>query len=107
MLERVGETVIGKGLAESIDIRLGERLALDASSQAGPQATGLIVVGLVDSGIELVDETTVLIHIEDARGLTGVETATGVRPRHPVRPGGGRPPAPSRTGSLKGCRPIL
>ena len=78
MLERVGETVIGKGLAESIDIRLGERLALDASSQAGPQATGLIVVGLVDSGIELVDETTVLIHIEDARGLTGVETATGV-----------------------------
>ena len=94
MLERVGETVIGKGLAESIDIRLGERLALDASSQAGPQATGLIVVGLVDSGIELVDETTVLIHIEDARSLTGVETATGVALDIPFGREEGRRPHP-------------
>lgn len=78
MLENTGEVVLGYRLAERLDIRLGERLAMDVSSLAGPQAAGLRLVGIVDSGIPGVDETTALIHLDDARTLTGVETATGV-----------------------------
>jgi ABC-type lipoprotein release transport system permease subunit len=78
MLEAQGEVVLGTDLAEEIDVRLGERLAMDAASVSGPQATGLIVVGLVDTGISIIDETVVLIHLDDARSLTGIDTATGL-----------------------------
>ena len=78
MLQDRGEVVLGRELAESIDVRLGERLAIDASALDGPQAAGLRVVGLIDSHIAAVDQNTVLIHLDDARALTGVTTATGV-----------------------------
>lgn len=77
-LEAAGELVIGAGLAEEIDVRVGERLAVDVQSQAGSQGAGLRVVGLIDSGIAAVDDAVVLIHLEDARRLSGVATATGV-----------------------------
>lgn len=78
LLEKQGEVVLGEGLAKSLDVRLGERLALDVSSLAGVQATGLILVGIVDTNVAALDKTTVLIHIDNARKLTGVETATAV-----------------------------
>jgi ABC-type lipoprotein release transport system permease subunit len=78
MLERAGELVLGTALAEQLDVRVGERLAVDAASVAGPQALGLTVVGLVDAGVTLVDETTALAHLDDARRLSGVATATGL-----------------------------
>lgn len=78
MLEASGELVLGDALAEQLDVRLGERLAVDAASVAGPQALGLTVVGLIDSGVTLVDETTVLAHLDDARTLSGIDTATGL-----------------------------
>lgn len=78
MLSGPGEVVLGKALAERLDVRLGERVAVDVSSRAGPQAAGLVAVGFVDSGISAVDEGTVLVHLGDARTLTGVRTATGV-----------------------------
>lgn len=78
MLEKSGEVVLGRQLAERLDARLGERVVLDTSALAGPQALGLQVVGLVDSGIAPVDRGTVLVHLEDARVLTGLQTATGV-----------------------------
>ena len=78
MLEGSGEVVLGRDLAERLDVRLGERIALDVSALAGPQAAGLRAVGFIDSGIVAVDAGTVLIHIDDARALTGVTTATGV-----------------------------
>lgn len=78
MLEKPGEVVLGQQLAERLDARLGERVVLDTSALAGPQALGLQVVGLVDSGIAPVDRGTVLVHLEDARVLTGLQTATGV-----------------------------
>lgn len=78
MLENASELVLGKELAERIDVRVGERLAVDTSSLAGPQALGLRVVGLIETGIVAVDQGTVLIHIDDARSLTGVETATAI-----------------------------
>ena len=78
MLETQGEVILGEGLAENLDVRLGERVALDVSSLAGAQAAGLILVGTVDVNVGDLDKTTVLIHIDDARKLTGVETATAV-----------------------------
>ncbi len=78
MLAKRGEVVLGQQLAERLDVRLGERVVLDTSALAGPQALGLQVVGLVQSGIAPVDRGTVLVHLEDARVLTGLQTATGV-----------------------------
>lgn len=78
MLTRTGEIVLGADLARRLDSRLGERVVLDTASLAGPQAVGLVVVGLVNSGVAIVDRSTVLAHLDDARRLTGVATATGV-----------------------------
>lgn len=78
MLAEPGEVVLGQQLAERLDVRLGERVVLDTSALAGPQALGLQVVGLVKSGIAPVDRGTVLVHLQDARLLTGLQTATGV-----------------------------
>ena len=78
MIQNPGELVLGRTLAEDLDVRVGERLALDVQSLAGAQGTGLQVVGLIDSNIDPVDEGVVLVHLDDARTLTGVDTATGV-----------------------------
>ena len=78
MIENPGELVLGVDLAEELDVRVGERLALDVQSLAGAQGAGLRVVGLIDSSINPVDEGVVLVHLDDARALTGVQTATGV-----------------------------
>jgi ABC-type lipoprotein release transport system permease subunit len=78
MLHAHGEAILGVDLAERLDVRLGERLALDTSGIAGPRAAGLTVVGLIDSGMAFVDRGAVLIHLDQARELTGVSTATAV-----------------------------
>lgn len=78
MLGAPGELVLGQSLAADLDVRVGERLALDVQSLAGAQSAGLQVVGLLESGISAVDDTVVLMHIDDARRLTGVTTATGL-----------------------------
>ena len=65
-------------MAERIDARLGERIVLDTASQAGPQAAGLKVVGLMKAFIPSIDEGAVLISLEEARALTGVSTATTI-----------------------------
>lgn len=78
MLQRTGEAVLGLELAERLDVRLGERLVIDASALAGPQGSGFRVVGLIDSGVAAVDHKMVMLHLDDARWLTGVTTATAL-----------------------------
>lgn len=78
MVRGRGELILGSELAQRLDVRVGERLALDVSSVAGPQGLGLEVVGLIASGLAAVDGRMVLVHIDDARQLTGVSTATGL-----------------------------
>ena len=78
MLQNPGEIVLGKTLAEDLDVRVGERLALDVQSVGGSQGVGLRVVGLINSNVLPVDNGVSLIHIDDARMLTGVSTATGL-----------------------------
>lgn len=78
MLQNSGEVVLGKELAKRLDVRLGERVVLDVAALAGPQAAGLTLVGLAETGIGAVDDGTVLLDLTQARNLTGLETATGV-----------------------------
>ena len=77
-VENPGEIILGVDLAEELDVRVGERLALDVQSVGGSQGAGLQVVGLINSRVRPVDENVSFIHIEDARALTGVSTATGL-----------------------------
>ena len=78
MLEKPGELILGIKLAQELDVRIGERLAVDASALDGPQALGLQVVGFIDSKQPAVDKSFVLIHIDDAKLLSGVPTATSL-----------------------------
>ena len=78
LLADAGEIVLGRRLAERLDVRVGERLVLDVQSAAGAQAAGLTLVGLFDADIRSVDERVAWIHLDDARTLSGVATATGV-----------------------------
>lgn len=78
LIEQPGEIVLGRRLAERLDVRVGERLVLDVQSAAGAQAAGLTLVGVFDADIRSVDERVAWIHLDDARALTGVATATGV-----------------------------
>ena len=78
MLQKPGELILGIKLARELDVRIGERLAVDASALDGPQALGLKVVGFIDSKQPAVDQSFVLIHLEDARLLSGVPTATSL-----------------------------
>lgn len=73
-----GEVVLGREIARRIDARAGERVVLSAASLAGQQAMGLEVVGVAATGVMAVDETAVLVTLEDAKRLTGVPTATTV-----------------------------
>jgi ABC-type lipoprotein release transport system permease subunit len=77
-LEGSGEVVLGYKLAERLDARLGERVVLDVSALAGPQAAGIRVVGLLKLYVPALDEGAVLVSLEQARALTGVKTATTV-----------------------------
>lgn len=78
MLRAPGELVLGRGLAGRIDVRLGERAVVDTAGPAGPQAAGLILVGLVETGVPQVDDRAALVHLDDARRLTGTHTATAL-----------------------------
>lgn len=71
-----GEAVLGKEIARRIDARVGERVVISAASLAGQQALGLEVVGVADTGVVAVDETAVVVSLDDAQTLTGVPTAT-------------------------------
>jgi ABC-type lipoprotein release transport system permease subunit len=78
MLRAPGELVLGRELAARIDVRVGERAVVDTAGPAGPQAAGLVLVGLVETGVPQVDERAVLVDIADARRLTGTPTATAL-----------------------------
>lgn len=73
-----GEVVLGKEIARRIDARVGEQVVVSAASLAGQQAMGLKVVGIAATGVVAVDETAVVVTLEDAKRLTGVPTATTV-----------------------------
>lgn len=47
-------------------MHVGERMVLDVASQAGPQAAGLELVGLIRLRLDALDERTVPVSLHDA-----------------------------------------
>lgn len=78
MFENANEIVLGADLAKQLNVRLGERIVLDSSSPEGPQTAGLTVTGFLRTGLAMIDERTALMHLDTARKLTGVTTATSL-----------------------------
>lgn len=77
-LEGPGEILLSREIARRLDVRLGERVVLDIQGREGPQARGFRVVGLLETGLPLLDEAVVFIPLEDARRLAGTPGATEV-----------------------------
>ena len=76
-LEGPGEVLLSTWMAESIDVRVGERIVLLATGDGGTASQAFTAVGLFSSTvIEL--ERVALIPIDDVRSLTGWAGATAI-----------------------------
>ena len=64
------ETAIGRGLAKTLKAKLGEELVFVTQGADGSLANEKYrIVGLVDSGNEVTDRTSLFLHIADAQEL--------------------------------------
>jgi len=78
-----GEILLSESLAEELDVRLRERVVALTQGEEGPVSQAFRVVGLFASGLPGLDRSTVLIPIQDARGMAGAPGATEVAVRLP------------------------
>lgn len=77
-LQGTGEIVIGQSLAERLDVRLGERVVIQAQGLNRARSKGFRVVGLLSIGLTLLDDGMVFIHLDDALSLTEVAAPSEV-----------------------------
>jgi len=73
-----GEIVLGRALARSLDVRLGERVVLEVQGLERPGSRAFRLVGLVSTGLALLDRSVAWVPLEDAQALTGLKGATEV-----------------------------
>ena len=70
----VNEAVLGAGLAEELELSLGDKLALVTQDSYGATGSALYqVVGLVDSGSVALDQGGVWVHLEALQELLALE----------------------------------
>lgn len=68
-----GDILIGKGLADQMDITVGRRVSLAASNANGEGQEGIFtVVGLVDTGFPSIDQNRVILPLAQAQSFSGV-----------------------------------
>ena len=68
-----GRILIGKGLAEQMDITVGRRVSLAAGNADGEGQEGIFtVVGLVDTGFPSIDQNRVILPLAQAQSFSGV-----------------------------------
>jgi len=72
-----GEVLLPVGLAERLDVRVGERVVLLAAAGDGTASRPFRTVGIFASTLPELD-SVVLISIDDARAMTGWEGATSL-----------------------------
>lgn len=72
------EVLLGRALAEKLDVRLGERVVLQAQGLTRAHALGLRLVGIFQTGLGALDQATVFVHLEDAQSLTQVQGASEI-----------------------------
>jgi ABC-type lipoprotein release transport system permease subunit len=77
-LREEGEIVLGRPLAHDLDVRLDERVVLEAQGLNKPASRAFRVVGIVSTGLALLDRAAVWIPLEDAQALAGLAGATEV-----------------------------
>ena len=75
-----GEAVLGQALARDLDVRLGERVVLEARGLRKPASRAFRVVGTISTGLPSLDRGLVWIPLEDAQALAGLRDAgaTGI-----------------------------
>ena len=68
-----GEVLVGRMLAEEMEISVGQRVSLAASNANGQgQEDTFTVVGLVDTGFPSIDQHRVILPMEQAQSYSGV-----------------------------------
>lgn len=68
-----GQLLVGKVLADQMDISVGQRISLAASDANGVGQEGIFtVVGLVDTGFPGIDQNRVLLPLAQAQSFSGV-----------------------------------
>ncbi len=77
-LSGAGEIVLGRPLARDLDVRLDERVVIEAQGLKKPASRAFRVVGIVSTGLALLDRATVWISLEDAQALAGLPGATEI-----------------------------
>jgi len=86
-LKGPGEIVLGLPLARDLDVRLGERVVLEAQGLKKPTSRAFRVAGFLSTGLAKLDRSTVWISLEDAQGLAGMtgitEIAVALKPGTP------------------------
>ena len=86
-LSRPGQIIMGRPLAQRLNLRLGERAVLQVQGLTRPHSLGLRLVGLLSTGLSPLDRSTVFVHLQDARTLTEVPGASelALAVQHPAR----------------------
>jgi ABC-type lipoprotein release transport system permease subunit len=82
-LQGSGEILLSRHTAETLDVRLGERVVVLVQGKDGPTSRPFTAVGLYASGLSGLDDSTVFVPIADARAMTGSDGATSVALRLP------------------------
>ncbi len=77
-LEAQGEAMLGEYAARDLDVRLGERVVVNAQGEAGARSRAFTIVGIYKASMARLDQSTVIVDIAEARWLAGVEGATHV-----------------------------
>lgn len=77
-LEGPHEIVLGRTLAHDLDVRVGERVVLEAQGIDRPQSRAFRLVGIVSTGLPLLDRATAFVPLEDAQALVKHTGATAV-----------------------------
>lgn len=77
-LQGPGEILLSRHTAETLDVRLGERVVVLVQGRDGPSSRPFTAVGIYASGLSSLDDSTVLVPIDDARAMTGWDGATSI-----------------------------
>lgn len=82
-LNDTGQILIGKALANNLDVRLNERIVVTAQSIDGPSSKAFRAVGFFASGQAILDNNIAVISLEDAQALAEVTGVTEIALRLP------------------------
>lgn len=77
-LENAGEIVFGKKLADQLDVRLGEKVVLQAQGLVRTRSKGFRLVGVMNTGLALMDQSMTFITLDDALTLTDTQGPTEI-----------------------------